>query len=103
MVIFIIIVALIYFFAVRPFLRQKKAESYISYYNVPDEIKEMIDSENVFDLSEILVDLELNQEYKEAKIILEAINSKGMNFSRRVDKIRNEMRIKAGLGPLQHF
>ena len=70
---------------------------------VPDEIKYLIEQEKVFELAQILVDLELEREYSLARIVLEAIDSKGFSFARRVDKVRNEMRIQVGLGPLKNF
>ncbi len=99
----IIILGLIYFFVIRPFLRHRKEENFVSYMSVPDEVKYMINSEQVFELSELLVELELERKYELCKIILQAIDSKGFSFSRRVDKVRNEMRIRAGLGNLKNF
>jgi hypothetical protein len=104
MVIFLILVAvLIYFLAIKPFLQKRDAQNFASYLAVPDKIKILIEQEGVFELAELLVGLELNKDYQLAKIVLDAISSKGFSFSRRVDKIRNEMRIKVGLGPLKHF
>jgi len=103
MVIFIIIVVLIFFFVVKPFLRKRDTENLASFLSVPAEVQTMIHQEDVFGLSELLVELELNRSYGPAKLILEAIASKGFGFSRRVDKVRNEMRIKAGLGSLKNF
>jgi len=104
MVIFIIIVVLvIYFVFIKPFLREKEAVANASFLSVPDEIKYLIANENVMELSLRLVELELEREYSLARLILDAIEIKGFSFSRRVDKVRNEMRIEAGLGPLKHF
>ncbi|MFD0992161.1 hypothetical protein [Tenacibaculum geojense] len=99
----IIILALIYFFIIKPFLRYRDAENFGSYLAVPDEIRNMIENEKVFELSELLVELEINKNYELCKVILQAIDSKGFSFSRRVDKVRNEMRIQAGLGSLKNF
>lgn len=103
MLIFIIIVILVYFLVIKPFLQKRDAHNFYSYLAVPDKLKTLIEQEDVFELAEILVGLELNKNYQLAKIVLDAIASKGFSFSRRVDKIRNEMRIKAGLGPLKNF
>jgi preprotein translocase subunit YajC len=103
MVIFIIIAVLVYFFVIRPFLRKRETENFASFLALPAEVQTMIHQEDVFELSELLVELELNKSYDVAKLVLDAIASKGFGFSRRVDKVRNEMRIKAGLGPLKHF
>lgn len=99
----IIILALVYFFIFRPFMKHREAENFGSYFSVPDDIKHLINSEKVFELAEILVRLEIEKEYELCKIILQAIDSKGFSFSRRVDKVRNEMRIQAGLGNLRNF
>lgn len=103
MFIAIIIGILIYIFIIKPFLRQRQNDNFVSYLTVPDEIKYMINTEKVLELANILVELEIKGEYHLAKIVLEAIDSKGFSFSRRVDKIRNELRIQAGLGPLKNF
>jgi preprotein translocase subunit YajC len=102
-IIIIIIGILIYFFLIKPFLRQKEAIANASYLSVPDEVKYLIANEKVIELSELLVKLELEKEYSTARLIIDAIEIKGFSFSRRVDKVRNEMRIEAGLGPLKHF
>ncbi|WP_336071033.1 hypothetical protein [Mesoflavibacter sp. CH_XMU1404-2] len=103
MVIFIIICVLVYFLVIKPFLKKRATENLASFLALPSEVQNMIHQEDVFGLSELLVELELNKSYGPAKLILEAIDSKGFAFSRRVDKVRNEMRIKAGLGSLKHF
>ena len=103
MVIFIIICVLAYFFVIKPFLRKRATENMASFLALPPEVQTMIHNEDVFGLSELLVELELNKSYGVAKMVLEAIGSKGFGFERRVDKVRNEMRIKAGLGPLKNF
>ena len=94
---------LIFFFVVRPFLRKRDTENLASFLALPSEVQNLIHQEDVFALSELLVELEINKSYGPAKLILDAIASKGFGFSRRVDKVRNEMRIKAGLGSLKHF
>jgi len=99
----IIIGILIYIFLIKPFLREKEAIANASYLSVPDEVKYLIANEKVIELSELLVELELEKEYSTARLILDAIEIKGFSFSRRVDKVRNEMRIEAGLGSLKHF
>lgn len=99
----IIIGALIFFFIIRPFLRHREEENFVSYLSVPDNVRFMINSEQVFELAALLVELELKGEYELCKIILQAIDSKGFSFSTRVDKIRNEMRIQNGLGNLKKF
>jgi hypothetical protein len=99
----IVIGGLIFWFVIRPFLRHRKAENFGSYLAVPDEVKFMINSEQVFELSELLVHLEQEREFELCKVILQAIDSKGFAFSRRVDKVRNEMRIRAGMGSLKNF
>tara|TARA_R110002110_G_scaffold104340_9_gene263165 strand:+ start:5245 stop:5559 length:315 start_codon:yes stop_codon:yes gene_type:complete len=99
----IIIAALVYFIFIKPFLQQRDAQNFASYFAVPDNFKLLIEEEEVFELAELLVGLELNKDYQLARIVLDAIASKGFSFSRRVDKIRNEMRIKVGLGPLKNF
>ena len=70
---------------------------------MPDEIRQHINNEEVFELADILVGLELSKEYQLCEIVLEAIDSKGYSFARRVDRVRNEMRIQAGLGTLKMF
>ncbi len=104
MVIAIIIIAvLVYFIFIKPFLREREAVANASYLSVPDEVKYLIANEKVIELSELLVELELEKEYSTVRLILDAIEVKGFSFSRRVDKVRNEMRIEAGLGPLKNF
>jgi len=103
MIIFIVICILVYFFIIKPFLRKRKTENLSSFLALPSEVQNMIHQEDVFGLSELLVELELNKSFGVAKMVLEAIDSKGFGFSRRVDKVRNEMRIKAGLGSLKQF
>ena len=46
---------------------------------------------------------QIKKQYSLALLILDAIDIKGFSFSRRVDKVRNEMRIQVGLGPLRSF
>lgn len=99
----LIIGILVYFLLIKPFLRKRNADNLDSYRALPGEMKILIEQEEVFVLAEILVALELEKDFQSAKILLDAIASKGFGFSNRVDKIRNEMRIKAGLGPLKHF
>ena len=99
----IIIGLLVFFFVVQPFLRDREVKNFGSYLAMPDEVRHLINTEKVFELSEILVGLEINKEYQLCEIILEAIDSKGYSFARRVDKVRNEMRIQAGLGSLKMF
>ncbi|CDN79376.1 hypothetical protein [Elizabethkingia anophelis] len=99
----IIILVLVYIFIIKPFLKHRDAENFGSFLALPDEIKTLIQSEKVFELSELLVDLELQGQYELCRIVLQAIDSKGFGFARRVDKVRNEMRIQAGLGPLKNF
>ncbi len=99
----IILGLLIFFFIIKPFLKKRNAENLDSYRALPGEMKILIEQEEVIVLAEILVALELERDYEYAKTLLDAIAYKGFGFSRRVDKIRNEMRIKAGLGSLKHF
>jgi hypothetical protein len=99
----IIIFGLLYFFIIKPFLKHRNTENFASYLAVPNEIKTLIQQEKVFELSEILVQLELEHQYELCRIVLQAIDSKGFSFSRRIDKVRNEMRIQAGLGSLKNF
>ena len=101
--VFLIIGLLLYFFLIKPFLRKREQENFVSYLSVPDEIKILIEEENVIELAEILVGLELEKEYEICRLILQAIDSKGFSFSNRVDKIRNEMRIQVVLGPLRKY
>lgn len=103
MLIFILICIGVYFIIIRPFLRSRQEENFAHYMVLPPDVKHMINQEHVFELAELLVRLELNEEYELAKIVLNGIDSKGFSFARRVDKIRNELRIQAGLGPLKNF
>lgn len=103
MVWIIIIGLLIFFFVIKPFLRDRDAKNFGSFLAMPDEIRHLINSEKVFELAELLVELEINRQYELCEIVLQAIESKGYSFSSRVDKIRNELRIRAGLGPLKMF
>lgn len=99
----ILVLILLYFILIRPFLKYRSVENKFSYDVLPFEIKKLIVEEKVFELSELLVRLEIEQKYDLARIILDAINHKGFTFRNRVDKVRNEMRIQAGLGHLKHF
>lgn len=99
----LILLILIYLILVKPFLQQRNEENFVSYLVAPDEIKLLINTEQVFELSEILLDLEINRKFEMCRIILQAIDSKGFSFANRVDKIRSEMRIRAGLGTLKNF
>lgn len=99
----LIIGLFVYFLLIKPFLQKRKAQNLYSYLVVPEEVKVLIEQEDIFELAEILVGLEIMGKYELAKLILDAIASKGFGLSRRVDKIRNEMRIEAGLGSLKHF
>jgi len=78
---------LVYFFLIKPFLQKRKAHNLYSYLAVPEEVKVLIDQEEVFELAELLVELELDRKYELAKLILDAIASKSFGFSRRVDRI----------------
>ena len=88
MVIFIIIAVLIFFFVIRPFLRKRETENFVSFLTLPAEVQTMIHQEHVFGLTELLVELKLNKSYDVAKLLLDAIASKGFGFSKRVDKVR---------------
>ena len=97
----IIICIIAYFLFLKPFLKNREEQNIISYLSVPHEVKCLIEIEAVFELADILVELELRKEYALAKLVLEAIDSKGFSFANRVDTIRNEKRIQVGLGPLK--
>ncbi|NMH24969.1 hypothetical protein [Flavobacterium solisilvae] len=103
MVELIIVGILVYFFIVKPFLKRREEKNWSSFLSIPENVKELIVNEDVFELAEFLVHLELKKEYAMMRMILEAIEHKGFSFAKRVDRIRNEMRIKAGLGSLKHF
>lgn len=99
----ILIVVLLYLFLIRPFLRHKRYNDRVSYHSIPQEVQYLINNEKVIELAELLVALELDGKTNFASTILEAIDTKGFPFARRVEKIRNELRIQAGLGPLKTF
>ncbi len=80
------------------FVRTRRA-----YHIVPAEIKMLIEYEAIEELAELLVELEVEGHYEEARTILDAINSKGLWFATRVDRVRSPLREAAGLGPLRMF
>lgn len=103
---FIIIVVLVVLFSlvIRPVflsLRDFKAKANFAYQMVSPEIKKLIDKEKVIELCDILVELELANNMEALDLILNACDSNGYSFMRRMDKVRNEMRIEAGLGKLK--
>ena len=80
------------------FVRSRRA-----FQVVPGEIKTLIEYEAAGELAELLVQLEVNGRVEEVCTILDAINSKGLRFATRVDRIRSPLREAAGLGPLRMF
>ncbi len=101
MTIFITILLIIIGIILIPFLVKRKAEQKASYYSFNSNIQDLINNKKADELAKILVNLELEKRYKEGYMLLQAIEYKGFRFSYQVDKIRNELRIKAGLGPLK--
>lgn len=99
-IVFIIVIVLIYFLVIKPFRQRRNAQNFAHYMMLPEEIRRLIIQERVLELASVLVELELDKNYKLAEMTLNAIDSQGFSFANRVDKIRNELRIEAGLGPL---
>jgi hypothetical protein len=101
MTIFITILIVIIAIIIIPFLLKRKAEQKESFYSLNSNIQDLIVNKKAEELAKIIVNLELEKRYKEGYTLLQAIEYKGMSFSYKVDKIRNILRIKAGLGPLK--
>ncbi len=98
------IILIIVFFVVRffyGFYKNVKQDHKIAFNSIPEEIQLMIMREDVLELAALITDLELRSEYRKANQILEACEHRGFSFVGRVDKVRNELRIKVGLGSLR--
>jgi len=68
-----------------------------------DETKRLIQNEDVLELASLITECEIAGDYRTGNILLDACLHKGYSFAKRVDRVRNELRIKAGLGPLKKF
>ena len=72
------------------------------YHTIPPEVQRLIDRKDAESLAKLLVGLAVEGEDILGGHVLRAIDSKGVVFATKVDKYRNQMRIRAGLGPLRY-
>ena len=100
-IILIIAVVVIRFFY--NFFQSAKTDYKVAFNSIPEGIQLLIMREDVLELAALITDLELKGDYRKGKQILEACQHRGLSFVNRVDRARNEMRIKLGLGELKNF
>ncbi len=91
------------FKVVLPFIAYNARENSQAFNMLNDETKMLIMNEDVLELAIIITDCELSGDYRAGNVLLDACLHKGYSFSKRVDRVRNELRIKAGLGPLKQL
>jgi hypothetical protein len=100
-IIITIIVLFLLFKFVFPFIVYNARNNAQAYNMLNDETKRLILNEDVLELASLITSAELEGDYRTANILLDASLYKGYTFAKRVDRIRNELRIKAGLGALK--
>lgn len=102
----IIAIIALWFILIKPIIKfsaRNSRDNAQAYNMLSDEAKMLILNEDVFKLASIITECELSGDYRTGNIIMDAYAYKGIGFATRVDRIRNELRIKAGLGPLKNF
>ena len=102
----IIGIIVLWFILVKPlikFLAHSKRNNEQAFSMLNDETKMLLINEDVFELAAIITACELEGDYRTGNIILDACSHKGLSFANRVDRVRNELRIKSGLGQLKKF
>lgn len=67
------------------------------------ETQRLIQNEDVLEIASLITGAEIEGDHRTANILLDACLNKGYSFAKRVDRVRNELRIKAGLGALKKF
>lgn len=102
-ILFILLGLILLFKVIIPFFNFTKSEHKSAFQSIPKEVQILILEEDVFEIAALVTDLELKGQYTLGSQILDACSHKGFAFANRVDKIRNEIRIKVGLGNLKHF
>lgn len=100
----IIGIIIIWFVLIKPlikFLAHQKRNNATAFSMLNDEVKMLILNEDIIQLATIVTACELEGDYRTCNIILDACSHRGLSLATRVDRVRNELRIKAGLGPLK--
>lgn len=96
-----IVVLFVLFKFVFPFIAYNARNNTQAYNMLNNETKRLIQNEDVLELASLVTECELIGDYRAGNILLDACLYKGYTFAKRVDRVRNELRIKAGLGPLK--
>lgn len=96
-----IIVLFVLFKFVFPFIAYNARNNTQAYSMLNDETKRLIQNEDVLELATLITGAEVEGDCQTANILLDACLNKGYSFAKRVDRVRNELRIKAGLGALK--
>ena len=69
----------------------------INYDSIPHEIKTLIENDKSFELAEILVSIEIDGHQQNLKSLLRAIKYKSLILSKKVEKIRQDLRHRNNL------
>jgi hypothetical protein len=100
----IIGIIVLWFVLIKPvikFLAFNARDNQQAYSMLNDETKMLIQNEEVLELATLITGAEVEGDHRTANVLLDACLYKGYTFAKRVDRVRNELRIKAGLGPLK--
>lgn len=100
----IIITVIIVFLLVKfilPFIAYNSRNNTQAFGMLNDETKRLIQHEDVLELAALITGAETEGDHRTAGILLDACLHKGYSFAKRVDRVRNELRIKAGKGSLR--
>jgi len=96
-----IVVLFVLFKFIFPFIAYNARNNTQAFNMLNDETKRLILNEDVFEIAALITGAEVEGDHRAANILLDACLYKGYSFAKRVDRVRNELRIKAGLGALK--
>lgn len=102
-IVIIIIVLFLLFKFVFPFIAYNSRNNTQAFAMLNDETKELILNEDVLEIASLITGAEVEGDHRTANILLDACLHKGYSFAKRVDRVRNELRIKAGLKALKQL
>ena len=102
-VLIILVVLFLLFKFILPFIAYNARDNSKAFQSLNNQTKKLIINEDVFELASLITGSELEGDYRTSNILLDACLHKGYSFAKRVDRVRNELRIKAGLGKLKDF
>ena len=84
-----------------PFIDYNARSNTQAFGMLNEQTKSLIQNGDVLELAALITGAEIEGDNRAAGILLDACLHRGYSFAKRIDRVRNELRIKAGMGSLK--